>query len=164
MQIRKATIEDIDEMQRLIQQFADLGLMLPRTVKSLCEHLQSFTVVVRDGRVVGAVGLHILWTDLAEVRSLAVDPSCHGQGIGRLLVETAIRQAEELRVTQVLSLTYQTDFFDKLGFHVVNKETLPHKIWRDCMYCKKFQHCDEIAMVYTTQAALTHFTTQVAEA
>lgn len=154
MQIRKATTLDVREMQALIQHFAELGLMLPRSEKSLYEHLQCFTVAMADGRVVGTAGLHVLWKDLAEVRSLAVHPDCHGQGIGRLLVDALIRESEELGIPQVLSLTYQTRFFDKLGFHTVQKETLPHKIWKDCIHCKKFLHCDEIAMVYYTQCAL----------
>jgi amino-acid N-acetyltransferase len=152
MEIRKATIHDVDEMQPLIQQYADQGLMLPRSAKSLYEHIQCFTVAVKDGKVVGTVGLHILWKDLAEVRSLAVDPGYQGQGIGRKLVERAIWEAEQLGVEQVLSLTYQTDFFRKLNFHIVDRDSLPHKVWKDCVYCKKFDRCDEIAMVYYTQS------------
>lgn len=125
--------------------------MLPRTIKSLCEHLQSFTVAVEDGRVVGVAGLHVLWKDLAEIRSLAVDPQVHGQGVGRKVVEHLLHEAEHLGIAQVLSLTYQTGFFEKLNFHVVRKENLPHKVWKDCIYCKKFYHCDEVAMVYYTQ-------------
>jgi amino-acid N-acetyltransferase len=153
MQIRKATMDDVDDMQQLIQHFADQGLMLPRTLRSLYEHLQCFTVAVSGGRVVGTAGLHILWRDLAEIRSLAVHPMCHGQGIGRLLVQRLTREAEELGIAQVLSLTYQTAFFEKLGFRVVEKHLLPHKVWKDCIYCKKFNHCDETAMIYYTQVA-----------
>lgn len=156
MEIRKATSADVEEMQQLIQQFADIGLMLPRTIKSLCEHLQNFTVAVNDDqKVIGVAGLHILWTDLAEVRSLAVAPEAHGQGIGRRIVQELLKEAEQLGISQVLSLTYQTGFFEKLNFHVVRKETLPHKVWKDCIYCKKFYHCDEVAMVYYTE----HFRT-----
>ncbi|MCL6517511.1 N-acetyltransferase [Alicyclobacillus sp.] len=152
MEIRKATIHDVEQMQPLIQHYADQGLMLPRSAKSLYEHIQCFTVAVIDERVVGTVGLHILWKDLAEVRSLAVDPGYQGRGIGRRLVERAIWEAEQLGVDQVLSLTYQTDFFHKLNFHIVDRDSLPHKVWKDCVYCKKFDRCDEIAMVYYTQS------------
>ncbi|MCL6549342.1 MAG: N-acetyltransferase [Alicyclobacillus sp.] len=154
MEIRKATVHDVEAMQQLIQHFADAGLMLPRSHRSLYEHLQCFLVAEDRGRVIGTGGLHVLWKDLAEIRSLAVHPASHGQGVGRQLVQALIREAELLGVSRVLSLTYQTRFFDKLGFHIVEKDTLPHKIWKDCIYCKKFQHCDEIAMVYYTQTAV----------
>ncbi|GEO25047.1 acetyltransferase [Alicyclobacillus acidoterrestris] len=151
MEVRKAASTDVESMQQLIQQFADVGLMLPRTIKSLCEHLQCFTVAVEDGQVIGVAGLHVLWKDLAEIRSLAVAPHVHGKGVGRKVVEHLIREAEHLGIPQVLSLTYQTGFFEKLNFHVIRKENLPHKVWKDCIYCKKFYHCDEVAMVYYTQ-------------
>ncbi|EJY54415.1 GCN5-related N-acetyltransferase [Alicyclobacillus hesperidum URH17-3-68] len=150
MEIRKATSTDVEEMQQLIQQFADIGLMLPRTIKSLCEHLQCFTVAVEDGKVIGVAGLHVLWTDLAEIRSLAVAPEAHGRGVGRQMVTALLQEAEHLGIAQVLSLTYQTGFFEKLDFHIVRKESLPHKVWKDCIYCNKFYHCDEVAMVYYT--------------
>ncbi|MBX6353689.1 MAG: N-acetyltransferase [Thermoflavifilum sp.] len=153
MDIRKATMDDVDDMQQLIQHYADQGLMLPRTHRSLYEHLQCFTVAVSGQRVVGCAGLHILWRDLAEIRSLAVHPMCQGQGIGRKLVERLTAEAEALGIAQVLSLTYQTVFFEKLGFRVVEKHTLPHKVWKDCIYCKKFNHCDETAMIYYTHVA-----------
>lgn len=138
-------------MHRLINHFAREGLMLPRTEKSLYENLQCFAVAEWSGQVIGTAGLHILWKDLAEIRSLAVDPEKHSQGIGRQLVEFLLEQAAILRIEQVLSLTYQTAFFDKLGFHIVAKETLPHKIWTDCIYCRKFHQCDETAMLYYTE-------------
>lgn len=151
MEIRKAASSDVESMQELIQHFAELGLMLPRTVKSLCEHLQCFTVAVEDDKVVGLAGLHVLWKDLAEIRSLAVSPQMHGQGVGSQIVQSLMREAETLGIAQVLSLTYQIGFFEKLDFHVVQKESLPHKVWKDCIYCKKFYHCDEVSMVYYTE-------------
>ncbi|WP_067936328.1 N-acetyltransferase [Alicyclobacillus kakegawensis] len=151
MLVRKATVDDVPAMHRLINHFAREGLMLPRTEKSLYENLQCFAVAELSGQVVGTAGLHILWKDLAEIRSLAVEPEQHGQGIGRRLVESLLEQATTLHIEQVLSLTYQTAFFDKLGFHIVAKETLPHKIWTDCIYCRKFHQCDETAMLYYTK-------------
>lgn len=125
--------------------------MLPRSAKSLYEHIQNFTVAVSGEDIVGAVGLHVLWKDLAEVRSLAVSPTCQGQGIGKQLVEFTIKEAEQLGIEQLLSLTYQTSFFDRLGFTVVERDSLPHKVWKDCVLCKKFDQCDEIAMIYYTK-------------
>lgn len=153
MEIRSATVQDVLPMQKLIQHFAQEGLMLPRSDRSLYEHLQCFVVATHEGEVMGTAGLHILWRDLAEIRSLAVHPSAQGQGIGRRIVENLTQRAKNLGITQVLSLTYQTAFFTKLQFETVQKETLPHKIWKDCIHCKKFYHCDEVAMVYYTQKA-----------
>jgi len=162
MEIRKAYVQDVDDMEQLIANFAEIGLMLPRTAKSLCEHLQCFTVVTDGETVIGTAGLHILWKDLAEIRSLAVHPDYHGQGIGRKLVETLAAEANTMGISQVLSLTYQTEFFSRLKFQVVQKETLPHKIWKDCIHCKKFHNCDEIAMVYYTQYASSVYTSNAA--
>jgi amino-acid N-acetyltransferase len=149
--VRKATVTDVEDMHELIQRFADEGLMLPRSTKSLYEHVQNFTVALVGGKVVGTAGLHILWKDLAEIRSLAVSSDCHGQGIGRLLVREIQQEALELGIRQVLSLTYQETFFTKLGFHVVHRDSLPHKVWKDCVFCTKFDRCDEIAMIYETR-------------
>lgn len=163
MEIRKATIQDVDQMQSLIQRFADLGLMLPRSAKSLCESLHCFSVAVEGSDVIGVGGLHILWKDLAEIRSLAVHPDAHGRGIGRLIVEKLIQEAEQLGVPQVLSLTYQTAFFQKLQFTVIQRECLPHKVWKDCIYCRKFDHCDEVAMVYYTRHHVDAVTMEMVE-
>lgn len=151
--IRKATVADVEDIHLLIQRFADEGLMLPRSLKSLYEHVQNFTVALLDGKVVGTTGLHILWRDLAEIRSLAVSPDSHGQGIGRLLVQEIQQEALDLGIKQVLSLTYQESFFAKLGFTVVHRDSLPHKVWKDCVYCNKFDRCDEIAMIYDVRSS-----------
>jgi amino-acid N-acetyltransferase len=150
MQIRMALATDVQDMQELIMTYAKNGLMLPRTEKSLYETLQCFSIADADGEVLGTAGLHILWKDLAEVRSLAVKPGNQGKGIGKQLVNAALERAQQLGIRQVLSLTYQTEFFSKLGFQIADKQTLPHKIWTDCIHCKKFHHCDETAMVYYT--------------
>jgi amino-acid N-acetyltransferase len=154
MVVRQATVMDVPEMHRWIGYFASQGLMLPRTEKSLYQTLHCFVVAEEDGQFAGTAGLHLLWKDLAEIRSLVVRPDLHGKGTGRLLVQALLSRAETLGIARVLSLTYQTSFFSKLGFQVVEKETLPHKIWADCVHCSKFHHCDETAMVY--YAATVH--------
>lgn len=154
MQIRKATIHDLDGMMALINEYAQQGLMLPRSKLSLCETLHCFSVVIDDqgevseaGTVVGVGGLHILWEDLAEVRSLAISEKAKGKGLGKLLVNHLVQEAQELGLQRVMSLTYQQTFFEKCEFYVVQKETLPHKVWKDCVNCAKFPSCDEIAMI-----------------
>ena len=101
-----------------------------------------------DGKVVGCVALGIIWADLAEVRSLAVDDAYRGRGIGKALVQWCIADARRMQIRKLMSLTYEQGFFEKLGFGVVEKETLPLKVWSDCVKCPKNDNCDEIAMVH----------------
>ncbi|AIG28270.1 N-acetyltransferase [Brevibacillus sp. 7WMA2] len=145
--IRQATINDVDQMLEIINHFAAKGLMLPRTKLSICEHLQSY-IIVHDGKgVMGMGGLHILWEDLAEIRSLAMAERAQGMGIGKKLVLALVEEARKLGIRRVLSLTYQVEFFHKCGFQIVQKEALPQKVWKDCINCSKLPMCDEIAMV-----------------
>lgn len=97
--------------------------------------------------LVGVVALHVVGEDLAEVRSLAVAEGLQGKGVGRRLMEICLRDAKDLKLQRVFTLTYQTEFFTKLGFSRVEKLTLPQKIWGDCVHCAKFSDCDEIAMI-----------------
>ncbi|MFC4768304.1 N-acetyltransferase [Effusibacillus consociatus] len=148
MQFRKAVMGDTEAIYELIQMNADLGLVLPRPRISLYENLQSLTVIEDEDRIVGVGGLHILWQDLAEIRSLAVAPDKKGMGLGKELVSILVKESAQLGIPRVLSLTYQVDFFRKCGFEIVQKETLPHKVWKDCINCSKFPTCDETAMLY----------------
>ncbi len=148
--IRKAKIGDVDAIVNLLRHFAELGLLLPRTRQSVCETLASFWVVEEDGSIAGTAALHILGDDLAEIRSLAVTESAQGSGHGRLLVETLFAEAQKMEIPRVLALTYQQRFFDHCGFTVVEKGSLHRKIWKDCIHCKKFPVCDEIAMIRPT--------------
>ncbi|MBP1932860.1 N-acetyltransferase [Ammoniphilus resinae] len=148
MNIRQATMKDIDTMYELINMYAEKGLMLHRSKLSLCETLTCFSVVESsEGKVIGVGGLHILWEDLAEIRSLVIAPEYAGQGIGKKLVHYLSERAQELGIKKVMALTYQEQFFNHCGFRVVEKETLPHKVWRDCVNCSKFPACDEIAVL-----------------
>ena len=123
--------------------------MLFKSYAQLYEDLRDFAVFEKSGAVVGTVALSLIWADLAEVRSLAVDEAYRGQGIGRQLVEWTVDEARRLHVRRLMSLTYEQTFFEKLGFEVVQKEALPLKVWSDCVRCPKRDGCDEIAMVRT---------------
>ncbi|GIM45415.1 acetyltransferase [Collibacillus ludicampi] len=148
MILRKAVMPDVEAIYTLIQQYAEEGLLLSRSRLSLYENLQSLTVAEENGRVIGVAGLHILWSDLAEIRSLAIAPDSKGKGIGKQLVLQLIQEAESLGIARVFALTYQVAFFEKCGFQLIQKESLPQKVWKDCMNCKKFPTCDEIAMIF----------------
>ncbi|BCJ87902.1 N-acetyltransferase [Effusibacillus dendaii] len=149
MQFRKAVMADTEAIYELIQSHADQGLLLPRPRISLYENLQSLTVVEEEGRIVGVGGLHILWQDLSEIRSLAIAHDKKGMGLGRELVSILVKESQQLGIPRILSLTYQVEFFQKCGFQIVQKETLPQKVWKDCVNCSKFLTCDEIAMLLT---------------
>ena len=144
--IRKAKITDVKAIQSLVNQYADTGQMLPRTLNELYEHLRDFHVYEEQEALVGVCALHVSWEGLAEVRSLAVRQDMTKRGIGAQLVQQCLREAAELQVARVFVLTYQDGFFRKLVFQEVDKKELPHKIWTDCLNCVKFPNCDEIAL------------------
>lgn len=146
VRLRKATLADVPSIQRLINGYAEQGLMLPRALSTLYEQLRDFTVAERSGEVLGAGALHVVWDDLAEVRSLAVAPAETGRGIGRRIVARLAAEAAGMGARRVFALTYQPGFFLRCGFSEVDKRELPHKVWRDCMDCVKFPDCDETAV------------------
>jgi amino-acid N-acetyltransferase len=146
--IRKATIDDVKTIHQLLRKFADRGELLPRSLSDLYDHLRDFSVYEdTDGCLVGVCALHVCWEDLAEVRSMAVEKPCQRRGIGSEMIAQAFAEAKDLGIKRLFALTYQTAFFAKHGFHVVDKSTLPQKVWAECVKCVKFPDCDEIAMV-----------------
>ena len=147
--IRPATIHDVPRIQEIINSHAELGKMLFKSYAQLFEDLRDFAVYEESGRVLGVAAVTIIWADLAEVRSLAVDEKAIGRGIGRKLVEWCVEECRRLQIRRLFALTYERAFFEKLGFVVVEKETLPLKVWSDCVRCPKNENCDEIAMVRT---------------
>jgi amino-acid N-acetyltransferase len=144
--IRKAVLADAPHLQRLINDYAGKGLMLPRSRQSLYEHVRDYLVAASDGRVVGCVALHVSWEDLAEIRSLAVAEEAQGTGIGTSLVRAAVEDARALGARRVFALTFVETFFAALGFQHVDKSELPHKIWQECVHCIHFPDCDEVAL------------------
>lgn len=147
MIFRKATFRDVEAMQQVINQYADQGLMLARSRNMLYETLRDFVLAEQDGRIVGVGALHMVWDELAEIRALAVTPDAVGKGVGRKIVETLAEEAKDLGIKTLFALTYQPQFFERLGFHEEPKEKLSHKVWKECINCPKFPNCDEIAMV-----------------
>lgn len=145
--IRKAQIADVKNIQKLLMTFASRGDMLSRSLSELYESLRDFYVVEEDGVLMGAAALHIVWEDLAEVRSVAVMEDAGRKGIGSRLVQACISEAREIGLKRIFCLTYKPDFFAKHGFRLVDKAELPHKVWGDCIKCPKFPDCDENAMI-----------------
>ena len=149
MQIRKAKITDVREIQKLIERSAKKGEMLPRSLSELFDNLRDYVVFLEENgeRIIGTCAMHICWEDLAEIRSLVVQEEYHRRGIGSKLIEACLSEAISLGIYRIFALTYQPGFFQKHGFKVVDKSALPHKIWADCIRCVKFPECDEVAVL-----------------
>lgn len=147
MVVEKARIKDIPRIHQLVNSFADKGEMLARPLSELYESVRDFFVMRKDDQVTGCAALHISWSDLAEIRSVAVAGDSRRQGLGSELVEACIKEASGLGIPTVFCLTYQLEFFQSLGFSRVDKMELPRKVWTECYRCPKFPDCDEIAMV-----------------
>lgn len=145
--VARAHLQDVEGIKALLDDFARTGDLLPRSRLALYEDIRDFFVLREGGSIVGCSALHICWSDLAEVRSLAVRRDRQGLGWGRLLVERCIADAVDLGLKRVFALTYRPDFFGALGFRRVDKSELPHKVWQDCVHCAKFPECDEIAVM-----------------
>lgn len=145
--IRKARIADIKVIHRLVNDFAKRGQMIPRALNDLYENIRDIYVCEDKGEIKGVCALHVLWEDLAEVRSLAVRSDAQSTGIGRRLVSTCIKEADSLGIRKLFALTYHPDFFKKLGFRDIDKSKLPQKIWGECLRCPKFPECDESAVI-----------------
>lgn len=145
--IRKLTVKDVPPIAEIINSYASQGLLLPRSHHQLYQCIRDFVAATSNGRIVGCGALHVVWDDLGEVRSLAVMQDWLGRGIGQLMVKHLLDEAMGLGLPRVFALTYQQRFFERLGFHVVPRDSLPHKIWGDCLDCPKFPNCDEIAMI-----------------
>lgn len=147
--IRKARVDEVREIQKMLASQAQLGDLLPRSLSELFDNLRDIFVYLDDAQpeIIGTCSMHVCWEDLAEIRSLVVLDSYRGQGIGKKLVEACISEAVTLGLHRIFVLTYQVQFFQRMGFHQVDKATLPHKIWADCLKCVKFPECDETAMI-----------------
>lgn len=145
---RKARFDDTETIFNLISFYAAKGAMLARSRNTIYENLRDLAVAEDEqGKVVGVGGLHITWDALAEICAMAVDPACIRQGIGTGIVQLLMEEGRELGIKTYFTLTYKPKFFESLGFKVVSRDDLPHKIWKDCIDCPKFPDCDEIALI-----------------
>ncbi|MCC7145295.1 MAG: N-acetyltransferase [Phycisphaeraceae bacterium] len=148
--IRRAVVSDVPAFAKIINDCAEYGLMLHRSMAFLYEHVRDFFVSVAPddpAKIQGVCGLSVVWANLAEVYSLAVAPEFRRQGLGRQLVESCVEEARLLGIRKLMALTYEKPFFESLGFSVVDRQQLPLKVWSECMRCPKNQACDEIAMI-----------------
>ena len=152
MKAEKARINDIPQIHKLVNYFADKGEMLPRALSELYENMRDF-FVVRDGeKLVACAALRIFWSDLAEVRAVCVAEEIQDKGAGALLIRACLEEARSMGIETIFCLTYMPGFFERFGFRQVDKNELPRKVWGECLRCPKFPDCDETAMIYNVES------------
>ncbi|MFH1847915.1 MAG: N-acetyltransferase [Candidatus Omnitrophota bacterium] len=144
--IRKAAIQDVKQMQRLINFYAERDEMLPRSLNELYDDIRNFYVYEKNKRIMACCALNVCWHDLGEIKSMAVAKSMQGKGIGKKLIAACLNDARDLGLKRLFVLTYKPLYFKKFGFQEIDKANLPHKIWSECIKCVKFPDCDEIAL------------------
>ena len=144
--LRRATLEDVPGIARIMAEFVAQGVLLPRPVGELYQCIREFVIAERDGEVVACAALRVLWDDVGEVRTLAVRPDQHGRGLGGALVQCLVADARAMNLPRVIALTREVPFFERCGFVVVPRESLPRKVWTDCVRCPKRHACDEVAV------------------
>ncbi|GIP15344.1 acetyltransferase [Paenibacillus montaniterrae] len=144
---RNAKADDVESLYNLINGYAEKGIMLPRSREALLKNIDTFVIAEIDGKFVGCGALTRLGDDLVEIRSLGMSEGYKGYGIGGLLVERLIENAQKQGISKIMALTYAVSFFVRNGFEVVEKEIFPEKVWTDCMSCPKRHACDEIAVM-----------------
>lgn len=145
--IEKARIQDVPQIHQLINYFADRDEMLPRSLSEIYENIRDYFVYRQGERVIACAALHVIWSDLAEIRSVAVAKEYQKRGIGTTLVETCLKEAESLGITTIFCLTYQPAFFEKFGLSQIDKMEMPRKVWTECFRCPKFPDCGEVALI-----------------
>ncbi len=146
MDIRKAALSDGKAIFDLTSLYAECGVLLPRTLEDIYRRIREFSVCTDDGKMIGCGSLQVVWEGLAEIKSLAVEKAQWRKGMGSAIVGACVAEAKSMDIPEVFVLTYETEFFGGLGFNPVDKATLPHKIWSDCVLCPRFPDCDEEAM------------------
>jgi len=148
MTFRKALISDIQQMQELAKSYVDEGIILPRSDDEIATNIRSYLLAVIDDKIIGFGSLYIYSKELSEIRSMIISQKFQKQGIGKKIINALINEAKELGLKEVLAFTYQKDFFVKCGFKEISKEKIPnHKVWEDCIKCKLFPTCNEIALI-----------------
>jgi amino-acid N-acetyltransferase len=147
MIVRPAQTSDAAAICELINYYAERGRMLHRSLESVYNTLRDFLVAENGGRIVGCAALSLVWGDLAEVKSMAVVAEQQRRGIGSALLAAAIADARRLGVTRLFALTYETEFFIRSGFEMIDRDSLPEKVWSECISCPKADACDETAMM-----------------
>jgi amino-acid N-acetyltransferase len=150
-------------MHRLIDHYADEGILLPRTLADLYENVWEFAVAEEEGRLWGCGALKLYNQDIAEIRSLCVDEAMRSKGIGREIAEELLLEAESFGLRTIFALTGAPAFFEKLGFREVPRERFPTKVWHDCLRCDRYACCAEKAVTLELVDRSVKFSVSAAE-
>jgi len=145
--VEKAKIQDVPQIHQLINHFAGKDEMLPRSLSDIYENIRDYFVYRQGERVVACAALHIMWSDLVEIKSVAVAEEYQKQGVGTMLVEACLKEAESFGIPTIFCLTYQPAFFEKFGLNQIDKMEMPRKVWTECYRCPKFPDCGEVALI-----------------
>ncbi len=145
VKVESAKVKDVKEIAKLVN--SNEGLVLPLALNQIYDQLRDFIVIKIDGSIRGCGAVHTVWDDLGEIRSVAISEENRKKGLGKLLIKNLIEMGKELGMNKLFVLTYQVEYFEKMGFKITPKESLPHKIWKACLNCPKFPNCDETAMI-----------------
>ena len=146
----KAKLSDIVLMQGVVKPEVEKGIILFRSSDEMATNIRSYILAKNGSEIIGFGALHFHADNLAEIRSLVVKEDFRGQGVGKGIIQNLLKEGKEMGLNEVFTLSYQRSFFEALGFHEISKEKLPpHKIWADCIKCKHFPVCDEIALIKT---------------
>ena len=144
---QNARLRDVPQIAKILNEYAQKGILLPRSMGHIYENLRDFVVVAKGDEILACGALHLFWVDLGEIRSIAVKNGYEGRGLGTRVVKRLLKDAEKLELERIFVLTYQESFFTTMGFARIDKNLLPQKIWSDCLNCAHFPDCDEIAMI-----------------
>lgn len=147
IEIRRARPADVDGIAALVNAQARRGNLLPRPAGAIYATIDDWFVAAAGDEILGCVSLLHYPSGLVEVRSLAVDESAQGLGIGRRLMVALLEEARRRTVPTLFALTRAVGFFIRFGFVVVQKERFPEKVWRDCWQCPLRNACDETAVI-----------------
>jgi len=145
--VEKAKIQDVPQIHQLINHFADKDEMLPRSLSDIYENIRDYFVYRQGERMLACAALHIIWSDLAEIKSVAVAEEYQKQGVGTMLIEACLKEVKSLGIPTIFCLTYQPAFFEKFGLNQVDKMEVPRKVWTECYRCPKFPDCGEVALI-----------------
>jgi len=148
LNIRKAELQDVPALFKLISRYVLKRILLPRPLTNLYEDVWEFTVAEEKGKLLGCGALKFYNQELDEMRSLCVDERLNSKGVGRKLTEALLDEAERYGLKTVFALTVVPAFFEKLGFQMVPRERFPVKVFEDCLGCPKYSCCDEVAVSY----------------
>jgi amino-acid N-acetyltransferase len=134
VEIRRARTSDVRAIRDLVDTYTEDRRLLSKATVTLYESVQEFWVAVDDDqRVLGCGALHVMWEDLAEIRTVAVDPACRGQRLGHRIVTALLETARELGVARVFCLTFETRFFGSFGFTEIDGAPVPHLVYEQLL-------------------------------